>query len=329
MSHLDITHRAAGVAALVVLLAGCNGLQAQTALPSTQRSPAYAHGAGRVASWMDPAATKADLLYVSDDRGSVEVFSYPDGKPEGILTGFNGPSGLCSDRQGDVFITDTGNQDIIEYPHGGTQPIANLMEFQYYPYGCSVDATSGNLAVTNFDSNPAGPGSVSIWTNARGAPRTYTAPGFNVYLFCGYDDRGNLYINGANVGTTQTQFALLPQGGTSFVTFSVNQHIGYPGGIQWDGRAVAIEDVSTDTLYRVKVSGSTGTVVGSSQLNARSHLVVQFWIQGRTIIVPYGVSNRDVKKVGFWPYPAGGSPTSTIAVRKAAELVGATVSLAK
>ncbi len=318
------------IGALAALLAGCAAPQSQTSLPpASALGPLHAAHSGRAASWMNPEAMKTNLLYVSDDQGTVDVFSYPDGKREGTLTGFSGPSGLCSDPKGDVFVTDTGNGDIVEYAHGATEPVATLFEFGVYPEGCSIDRTTGNLAVTNFGSNPSGAGSVAIFDHAQGAAHLYTDPNFNVYLFCGYDNAGNLYIDGADSGTTQALFAVLPAGGTSFTDLALNQSIGYPGGIQWDGKNLAIEDVSTDTLYRVKVSGSSGSVVGTTHLSARSHLVVQFWIQGRTIVVPYGTLNREVKKVGFWPYPAGGSPSKSIGVRKAAELIGATVSLAK
>jgi hypothetical protein len=331
MKNLDIRRCAPIFAATVIIMAGCSGVQTQSALPLAAQGDAVHHGsrAGRPRAWMSPRLKTTDLLYVSDDRGDVDVFAYPDGKREGILTNFGGPSGLCSDKKGDVFITDTANQDIIEYAHGGAQPIANLMEYGVYPYGCSVDPTTGNLAVTNFESNPIGPGSVAIWAGARGGSRTFTAPNFNVYLFCGYDNGGNLYIDGLNSGTMQSLFAVLPKGGASFTDVGLNHNIGYPGGVQWDGKDVAVEDVASDTVYRVKVSGSSGTVVGSSHLNVRSHLVVQFWIAGRTLIVPYGLLNRRVKKVGFWPYPAGGSPTKTIAVSNATEFVGVTVSLAR
>jgi hypothetical protein len=331
MRNRGSRHRRISLGALAALLAaGCGGLQTPASLPpAPQQRAAHAAHSGRVASWMNPDAMKTNLLYVSDDQGSVDVFSYPDGKPMGTLTGFTGPSGLCSDEKGDVFVTDTGNGDIVEYAHGATQPLATLFEFGVYPEGCSIDRTTGNLAVTNFGSNPSGPGSVAVFDRAQGAAHLYTDPNFNVYLFCGYDNAGNLYIDGVNSGTTQALLAVLPQGSTSFTDLTLNRSIGYPGGVQWDGKNLAIEDVSTDTLYRVKVSGSSGSVVGTTHLSARSHLLIQFWIQGRTIVVPYGTLNREVKKVGFWPYPAGGSPAKSIGVRKAAELIGATVSLAK
>ena len=103
--------------------------------------------------------------------------------------------------------------------------------------------------------------------------------------------------------------------------------MGFPGGIQWDGKYMAIEDDMKDTIYRVNFSGSTGTVAGTVHLGVRSHLVVQFWLQGNTIIVPFGGSPRTVKKIGLWNYPAGGKPTAQFDGVGATELVGAAISV--
>jgi hypothetical protein len=50
---------------------------------------------------------------------------------------------------------------------------------------------------------------------------------------------------------------------------------------------------------------------------------VQFWIQGRRVIGP----DAGLKDVGYYKYPAGGSPSKTIT--GLGEPVGATVSSAK
>jgi hypothetical protein len=278
---------------------------------------------------MAPEAKSEDLLYVSDDSGFIYVFSYPEGKLVGTLAGAYGPSGLCSDKAGHVFVANTQDANILEYAHGGKNPIATLADPGYYPNGCAVDPTTGNLAVANYASTLIGPGSVSVYSNGR-PPVTYTDPVFNEYLFCGYDDKGNLYVDGVNAGTTQTELAKLPSGKTSFTNIRLKQRIGFPGAVQWDGTYVAIEDATTNIVYRLKVSGSAGAVVGEIRFKGpRSNLLVQFWIQGNAIIVPYGSQSRTVRMIGLWRYPAGGSPTKVLRDPAATELFGATVSLAK
>jgi hypothetical protein len=279
---------------------------------------------------MAPEARREDLLYVSDESGIVYVFSYPGGKLLGMLTGFQGPAGLCSDGAGDVFVTDTPAIAVFEYKHGQKKPTTVIGAFGY-PEGCAVDATTGNLAVTNYtNARPLGPGSVSViaLTKKRKAT-TYTDPSFNEFFFCGYDNKGNLYVDGVNSGTSQSEFAELSKGGSSLKDFTLNANVTYPGGIQWDGKDVAIEDTLKDVLYRVKIAGSSGTVLGSTHFNGDlSTLLTQFWIQGGTIVLPYDTLSRDVHRVGFWPYPSGGSPAKVLDPKGNVELFGATVSLA-
>jgi hypothetical protein len=278
---------------------------------------------------MELKAQTKDLLYVSDAGDRVYVFSYPVGELVGVLKGFQGPAGLCSDKAGDVFIVDSPREAVFEYKHGASKPFRVVGGFGY-PEGCAVDPATGDLAVTTYQSvNPPGPGSVSVYANTkkRGVTR-YTDPSFNAFLFCGFDDKGDLYVDGVNSGTTQAQFAELRRGGTSLQDFKLDKGIVYPGAIQWDGSDVAVEDLATDVVYQVKVDGSRGNVVGSTHFSGdHTTLLTQFWIQGSTIILPYGKLTRDVHRIGLWRYPSGGSPEKVLEPRGDVELLGATVSL--
>lgn len=318
------------ICAALAVLAGCGG---PTQFGAPQMLPSSARGvrADASRSWMAREAASDDLLYVSDDSGRVLTFSYPAGKLVGTLTGFDGPSGLCSDSKGDVFVTNTGVEQIVEYAHGATKPLNTLTEFGYFPDGCAVDPSTGDLAVANYAKSPSiGPGSIAIYKDAKGTPTNYTDPAFGEYFFCGYDDKRNLYVDGVNAGTTQSEFAELPNRAKSFTNVRLKQRIGYPGAVQWDNKAIALEDTSTDIVYRLKVTGSSGTVVGTTRFkDSHSDLIVQFTISGHTIVVPFGAQRRAAKSIGFWPYPAGGSPTKIIGKLGAAELVGTTISLAK
>lgn len=319
------------VCAAVIMLSGCSGSEtagtgAPQLLPPNARARADASR-----SWVAPEAAGENLLYVSNDAGSVFMFSYPAGKLVGTLTGFDGPSGLCSDAKGNVFVTDTGLQQVIEYPHGSKKPLATLTDMGYYPNGCAVDPSTGDLAVANFAKSPSiGPGSIAIFKGAKGTPTNYSDPAFGEYFFCGYDDKGNLFVDGVNVGTTDSEFAELPNGAKSFTNIKLKRQIGYPGAVAWDGKQLALEDTSVDTVYRIKVAGSTGTIVGATRFkDSRSDLIAQFSIVGHTIVVPFGTLRRAVRSIGFWPYPAGGSPTKVIRNLDASELVGTTISLVK
>ena len=90
-------------------------------------------------------------LYLSDDGdGNVYVYSFPDAKLQGTLTGLSFPTGECVDKAGDVWIVEEGPNEIVEYAHGGITPIATLTDPNNGPQACAVDAKdAGNLAVAN------------------------------------------------------------------------------------------------------------------------------------------------------------------------------------
>ena len=108
-------------------------------------------------------------MYVSNDNGTVTVYSYPQGKMVGTLLGFDVPMGECVDAKGDVFITVYDLDKIYEYAHGGTKAIAKLDDPGSEPNSCSVDATTGNLAVDN--DLPEDNSSVYIYPHAKGTPK--------------------------------------------------------------------------------------------------------------------------------------------------------------
>jgi hypothetical protein len=305
------------------LFAGCAGPASQTATPSI-RSAALGGRADLSRSWISPAAKTGALLYVSSVlTGDVYVYSYATHALVGTLTGFTDPYGLCVDKKGDVWIVNDGASEIVEYAHGGSSPISTLSDSGEYPEGCSVDPTTGNLAVTNFYSE-SGNGSVSIYAGAKGSPQTYTDSSIAQYRFCGYDNRGNLFIDG-ETSSSQFAFAELPKGSSDFKGIDLNHGVEWPGGVQWDGKDVAVGDTDAGVVYRTV--GAKGKVKGTTQLSD-SDYVNQFWIvvsasakkaKTTTVIAP----SQDSNTVGFYAYPAGGSPSATISVE---EPFGATVS---
>lgn len=314
---------------LVFLAAALAGLSAcgSISAPLQSASSTQFNAAG---SWTSRAAAQNNLLYVSDARGTVDIFTYPDGKPAGELKGFDSPAGLCTDSSGDLYVVDTGLFEVLEYEHGGTKPINEFFVMGFYPYGCAVDPSSGDLAVADFASQQQGPGGLSVFHAGQTFPSTYQDQAFNAYFFCAYDDRGNIFVDGADYGSYHTLFAELPNGSTTFTPISLDKTIGYPGGLAWDGAYLATQDTASRVLYRFKMSGAKGKAVGSTSFKgARSTLVHQFAIAGKSIVMPYGTTGRVLRKLGFWPYPNGGSASKSIAVAHATELFGVALSAAK
>jgi len=285
--------------------------------PSARRAAAQ--------SWMAPDAKQSDLLYISSEMTwYVDVYTYPQGKRVGVITndpvGFSFLGGLCSDPKGDVFVTNEGGNNILEYAHAGTSPIATLEDTNEAPVACSFDPTSGTLAVANVDSAFGG-GSISLYTNASGSPEIFSDSAIGLVYACGFDAKGNLFVDGLTTLRSRGgvfQFAELPKGSSSFTNITLNKRVNVPGGVQWDGTYVAVGDAKTGVIYRT--NGAGGKVEATTRLVGTNY-DFQPWIQGKTIVVPSAYSID----TGFGHYPAGGKAYKTI---KIGSPYGATVSVA-
>ncbi|HEY2477047.1 MAG TPA: hypothetical protein VGI19_19860 [Candidatus Cybelea sp.] len=316
-SHIAL----AGAGTLLALVCGCSGGTQPPVASSSAIAPQAKAGVHRH-SWMSPDAKRKTLLYISDEQNNaVYAYSYPKGKLEGTLTGFTFPEGLCADKNGDIFVANNDSSNVIEYAHGGSQPIATLDDTGYYPTGCSVDPTTGNLAVTNTYNTSFTGGSVAVYAGAAGTPAQLTDTTLIYPRLSGYDPRGNLWVDGFNSSFSFT-FSELPAGGSTFTTISLNQTFGFPGGVQWDGSHVAVDDADANTIYQFSISGSSGTETGSTVLGGARD-VGQFWQHGKRVIGP-DTLNADV---GIWKYPAGGNAVKTIT--GLAQPFGATISTRK
>jgi hypothetical protein len=269
---------------------------------------------------MAPDAKKAaSLLYVADeDNGDVYVYSYPAGKLEGTLTGFNAPSGLCSNAAGDVFILNGGGSTVDVYAHGGTSPL-RVLDLPGYPeLNCSVDPTTGNLAVGVLDGTCGD--CFAVFPGAQGLPTTYEPSGQEGIPGCGYDDAGNLFCDAYS--TDDRKFALyeLPAGSSNVTTIAVNAGSLEAGPVQWDGTYLAVGSGATGDLSQIQISGSTGTIEGSTVL-AGTGWVWQFWIvndagtkkpkQAKRLIAPTYAGSSPAE-AAYWNYPAGGDATKAI-----------------
>lgn len=304
MKNLNLFARRAIALAITALLAGCVGNSLQT--PPTALNAARSLSSGP--SWMAPNAKKGALLYASDSAADVvKVFSYPRGKLVGTLTGFQTPQGMCVNKAGDVFITNSGSAEILEYAHGGTTPIATIADPDEHPIGCSISPANGDLAATNIFDDSYTNGSVSIYRRARGTPKKYTDPQMIADYFCGYDAAGNLFIDGTQPTTFAFAFAELPKGGKNLRDVTLNQTIGAPGGVQWDGKYVAVADQEAPVIYQFTVTGKVGTKAGQTETQGSSD-VVQFFIKGNTVVGPNATSGQ----VMYWPYPGGGEQEKII-----------------
>lgn len=251
------------------------------------------------------------LLYVADlGTSQVDVLHYPGGKPEAVLSGFATTNGLCTDFNGDVYVSDGHDHQLVEYPHDISKPMRTLKDPGYYMQGCAIDPRNGNLAVA-IQSTSSGPGGIAIFRKAHGKP--HNVVGYTIYFpsFCSYDNASNLYFDGTDTHGMFV-FAEMPAGTNQLRTVTLDQSIVIPGGVQWDGKYLAVGDQGAgykgSTIYQFSMSGSTGTKVGTTPLNGSSD-VISFWIEGNRVVGPNIGSSPNVM---YWKYPEGGNAIKTM-----------------
>ncbi|HYL26616.1 MAG TPA: hypothetical protein VEW74_02210 [Candidatus Nitrosotalea sp.] len=292
-------------------IAGCQGSAnlSSSALPQTAVRPIALHPQHQ--SWMAPNVAGQDLLYVSNGNGEVTVYRYWQHTLVGVLTDFTEPLGECADGSGNVYIADYAAEKILEYSHGGKKPIKTLDDAPDSPYACSVDPTTGNLAVANNDGTST-QGNIAIWQKASGSPTHYTDSKIDNFVGCAYDGNGTLFVANVYVYGVGTFFAWLPKNGSKLVDVTVPSPDpsrggwGYVTGIQWDGKYFAIDAYN---IYRISLIHGQAYYVGSSQLGSGD----PFWIYNNTpgqqgTQVVGGVNGNSGSRVDYWHYPAGGSP---------------------
>lgn len=275
-------------------------------------------GMDRSASWIDPAAKMQDLLYISNVY-TVTVYTYPRGRHVGTLKGFYRPVGECTDAAGNVFIANANA--VLEYQHGGKKPINELTLSGYTPEGCGVDFTTGDLAVTWYQSESS-PNYVAIYSTPSSTPNLYTMSGVS-FVFCAYDANGDLFIDGYS-GEVSSNFVLseLPKGAGNLKAISVGPSFEHPGAVQWDGKYLAVGDDEAQKIYRFAIASSGASLRGTVDLG-NAETVYQWWIDGKKVIGSDDIPST----VRYWPYPGGGSAIKSI-TKDVFHPYGATVSKA-
>jgi hypothetical protein len=293
------------------MFAGCGG--PQVAPPgAVQQSSARTNGMyGR--SWMLPEARSETLLYIGDPgSGGVLVYTYlPALKFVGVLVTPSDPGGECVDKAQNVFVTDRGPGSHVtyEYAHAGTSPIAILGGAGGTPSSCAVDPTTGDLAVTSARSSTSH-GKVAIYKGAKGTPKLFADFKFYDILFCGYDDKGNLYVDGSNEPSGNGfLMAELPKGGNALSEITLNQTIFFPGGVEWDGKHVAVGDERIARIYQFAINEYNGKKVGTTRLRGLSGIYQFFIFQGLIVDPSYVASGGTV---GIYRYPTGGKTIRTV-----------------
>jgi WD40 repeat protein len=319
MMSRELSRFALSICAAAAILAGCGGSQSPIgALGAVRETLPIGAQVESDGSWMLPEAKSESLLYISSDYG-VFVYSYPSAHQVGLL---NGPSGqgLCSDRDGNVFVTYLFGRAIYEYAHGDTQPIQVIYVYdsggEFNPFSCSVDPNTNTLAVASADSND-----VFFFKDETGTPTIYRNP-YDYGYYDTYDGSGNFFARG-----TKNHIAELAKGSSTFTNIRLSRPIDDLGGLAWDGRYLStVTEDSTSTVfdYRIRVQGSKAVIVSSRKVIDAKQLF-QFTIYKHHFISPVWDRIHHTTQVSFWRYPGFGKAVD--AIEGLSEPVGTAISV--
>jgi hypothetical protein len=149
------------------------------------------------------------------------------------------PEGLRSDNSGNVWVSDYGGKALYEYAHGGSTPIAKILQHAGYPNDCAVDPKTGNLAVAN------------------------ALPTFHLT----YDNKSNLFVECEDDYGYIGPLAEAPAGSTSFTRSNLEANVEFSAfsGLQWINPTLLMGGLTdseySSVAYKLLVSGSSATVV--------------------------------------------------------------------
>ncbi len=313
------------------VLAGCGGSQPPIGAPGAMpHSRAIATHAERGKSWMLPEAKSTkELLYISDQSSNhVYVYNYKTRRLLGRLRGFYQPSGQCVDSKGDVWITDSAGEAVVEYAHGALRYTKRIRTIGL-ANSCSVDPTTGSLAVSNIRT-PRGESKVEVF-DLMGNRKVYSSDACQAIVQVGYDNQGNLYVS-ATSQESSSYVCELPHGGSQLVTVSISKTIVRPGGVMWDGKYITFTDTlyafDYTAIYQAQPESSGLEIVGQTDFKGcRGGLtsITQPFIvgsentpsnnqQGNAVVgtnVFCGFSGSGYE-FSYWAYPAGGDPKHTL-----------------
>ncbi len=254
----------------------------------------------------DRRARAQKFEYVIDNYGTyADIFDYPKSdKQIGTINnvGGQGCTNVPSGYGKQTFWIVANVDQITEY-RVPQKPLKTLdAPTGSAPSSCAMN-TSGDLAVGILSGNDAG--DVVIFKNASGSGTLYTTPLTQEY-FDGYDNNGNLFIDGFNK-FNRLVLAELPKGGTQFQTITTSNTVRFPGSVQWDGKYLTVLDQDVDAIYQYAVSGTNAKLKGTITLKGAVDCAQSWIVRGLVYCADSFNNDGEVFK-----YPAGGSIVATL-----------------
>ena len=206
--------------------------------------------AGLLLGGLGTAATRADILYVTQGNGTIEKITAAGAGSVFGSIGTGNPDGLAFDSARNLYAADFSNNTIEKFTPGGVGAVFANSGLSN-PAGLAFDS-AGNLFVANFNNStiekftPGGVGSV------------FASSGVSKPLGLAFDKAGNLYA-GNNLNNTIEKFT---PGGSGSVFANMNK----PQGLAFDSAGnLYAADSGNSTIEKFS---STGTDLGAFATSA-------------------------------------------------------------
>jgi hypothetical protein len=243
-------------------------------------------------------------LYGESDYGPIAMFDYLTGQRIGNVSqgpsGFGVPMAGCVDKAGDVYVAEGSN--LVEYSHDGAYEGTLIMPDYGDARNCSVDSSSGDVAVTN--AIPYGYGDeLLVFRNGKGTPEKLQAADFWRMLWLTYDGSGNIFVDGFGESFGPTKYGRIKSGSQVIQTLQLDKPIKLKE-LQFDGKNV-VAQASNSVLYRIHGTNVIGKTVLSGSMQA-------FSVFNGQLVVWHEVKPRHEVMIDMYRYPDGGKRVRTI-----------------
>ena len=301
-------------AALIIALAGV------WLLGGCADAPVAPEGNSAFAQSPLPPQTKSNsgvVLVADEGAQAIYVLAFPHLSWKWTTTGVEVLfGGMCSDAAGNVWLAN--NAEMFEFNHLG-KLINTLHMARGYAQSCAVNPRNGDLAVL-LNARHNGTPHVAVYCCASKNPVRLVIPGLPRYDFGAYDSNGNLFVDGYNRSSEQFELGVVPENRVRGHLISISGGtINIAGFVQWyaPGNYLAVADSECGTaqlpcIHHVEISGSPGTITGTTFLEGPSGSQIFYLAQG--VIDPVdgslvaGTRGPSTRSVLRWSYPAGGEP---------------------
>jgi hypothetical protein len=233
----------------------------------------------------------------------LRILSYPSGKTAGtLLTGKHDLDIVTANPStGDVLVNVGAT---IYDSHGGQKPIAQIPTPPgMMPVAFAFDITSSAIAVTYQRITT---GYVYVYASPSSTPTVYSVPSMAYTGFIGYDDQGNLFVDGKTTSASPV-FAELVKGTGGFINLTLDQSLTNMGSVQWDGSYITVTNGAS--INELEIAGSSAHVVSRIALDGAWARHPTSWIQDGTVLMAHQSNGHthSGRALGYWSYPNGGA----------------------